>query len=272
MSAPILVTGGTGKTGSRVTELLRQSGFAPRVAARGAQGADGARFDWHDATTYAPALEGVRAIYLVAPTDTGDPMSAMRGFLEMALERPIERLVLLSASSLEAGGPMMGAVHAFLRDRAPHWFVLRPTWFMQNFSQGPHAATIRDENAIYSATQAGRVPFIDADDIAACAVAALTGSLPNRDAILTGPQALSYDEVAAILSETLGRTIKHRRLSEDELSARYLSLGLPPDYAPILARMDTAIAGGSEDRVTDEVQTITGHAPDSFRAFARANW
>ena len=270
MNQPILITGGHGKTASRLLEQLRQSGVATRLASRSAAGENTVRFDWHDATTFAPALAGVGAISLVAPTDTADPFGAMQPFLEMALQRGVKKFVLLSASSLEVGGPMMGAVHQFLRDNAPHWFVLRPTWFMQNFSEGPHANTIRDENAIYSATQTGRVAFIDARDIAAVAATALTTDLPNRDAVLTGPQPLSYDEVAAILSEVTGRSIVHQRLSEAQLTERYRALGLPADYAPVLASMDTAIAGGAEDRVTAEVQTLTGRAPNDFRSFARA--
>ena len=271
----ITITGGNGKTGKRLAEQLRGRGLQARIASRSARGASAVRFDWHDAATFAGALNGTSALYLVAPTDSADALGAMRTFLEMALQRGVEKLVLLSASSLEAGGPMMGAVHEFLRDNAPHWFVLRPTWFMQNFSEGPHQITIRDENAIYSATQKGRVPFIHAGDIAAVAATALTSDLPNRDAVLTGPQTLSYDEVAAILSEVTGRSIVHQRLSEAQLAQRYRDQGLPADYAPILAAMDTAIAGGSEDRVTAEVQTLTGHAPNDFRSFARAahaNW
>lgn len=268
MSDLVLITGGTGKTGSRLALALHKRGLEARIASRSAGGEGAVRFDWRDETTFAAALDGVSAIYLVAPTDTSEPLDVMRPFLDRALQTGVERFVLLSASSLEAGGPMMGAVDAFLRERAPEWMTLRPTWFMQNFSEGPHRVTIRDENAIYSATENGRVPFIDAADIAAVAAAALLGSLPNRDAILTGPQTLSYDEVAAILSQISGRSIAHYRLSESELSARYEAQGLPPQYAPILAKMDTSIARGAENRVTDEVKTITGQAPASFESFA----
>lgn len=273
MSDLILITGGTGKTGSRLAGALREGGLEARIASRSASGEGAVRFDWRDATTFGAALDGASAVYLVAPTDTSEQLDAMRPFLNRALETGMERFVLLSASSLETGGPMMGAVDAFLRAHAPQWMILRPTWFAQNFSEGPHRATIRDENAIYSATDEGRVPFIDAADIAAVAATALAaaarpGRLPNREAILTGPQTLSYDEVAAVVSQITGRTIKHHRLSESELTARYESQGLPPQYAPELAKMDTAIARGAENRVTDEVKNFTGHPPTDFRSFA----
>ncbi len=268
MRNQILITGGTGKTGSRLAQQLRERGLEPRVASRSPRGEGTVRFEWHERATFTDALAGVRAIYLVAPTDTASPLDAMRPFIEQAIDSGISRFVLLSASSLEEGGSMMGGVHAFLKHHAPSWIALRPTWFMQNFSQGPHLATIREEGVIYSATGAGRVPFIDAGDIAAVAAQALTSQLPNGDPVLTGPQALSYDEVALLLSEILGRTIAHRRLSEAQLAARYEQAGLPPEYAPVLAAMDTAISQGAEDRVTGEVQRIAGHKPSNFCSFA----
>lgn len=271
MRDQILITGGTGKTGSRLAQKLHGRG-AIRVASRSPKNEAAVRFDWRDDSTFRAALDGIRAVYLVAPSDTTEPLEAMRPFLEQALGEGVEQFVLLSASPLEASGPMMGAVHQFLANSAPRWTVLRPTWFMQNFSEGPHCATIRDEGVIYSATGEGRVPFIDADDIAGVAAQALLDpDFLNRDAVLTGPQTLSYDEVAQSLSQALGRVVVHRHLSEAELAARYAAQGLPPDYALILAAMDTAISHGAENRVTDEVERITGRAPRDFAAFALAS-
>lgn len=164
---------------------------------------------------------------------------------------------------------MMGAVHAWLADTASEWAVLRPSWFMQNFSDGPHARTIRDEDAIYSATGSARVGFIDAEDIAAAAVACLTSAEPlNDDMILTGPEALSYEDTTGILSEVTGRTIRHVALSGRELGERFEAQGLPPDYARILADLDEAIRTGIEDRTTDGIARLTGKSPVSFREFA----
>jgi ergot alkaloid biosynthesis protein len=272
MRDQILVTGGSGKTGSRIVSRLRQGGLEPRVAVRSPRAAGTVRFDWLDAATFDQALEGVRAVYLLAPPDATDSLEAMRPFLEKALDEGVEKFVLLSASILEEGGPMMGAVHAFLKSHAPQWTVLRPTWFMQNFSEQQHLLTIRDEDMIYSATGDGRVPFIDADDIAAVVVHALvTSDFPNGDLVLTGPKTLSYDDVAAILSETLGRKVTHRRISEKQLSERFQNQGMPAEYADVLAAMDTAISQGGEDRVTNEVQRVTGHIPTDFRKFASQN-
>ncbi|WP_246245978.1 NAD(P)H-binding protein [Mesorhizobium zhangyense] len=168
----VLVTGGTGKTGSLVAQQLAARGVEARIATRKATTPVQVRFEWGDVASYRAALDGVDAIYLVAPTDRTDHLPAMRPLLEQAVEQGVAQLVLLSASSLLEGGPMMGEVHAWLHANAPRWVVLRPSWFMQNFVT-QHLPSIVNEGCIYSATQDGRIPFIDAADIAAVAVKAL---------------------------------------------------------------------------------------------------
>ncbi|WP_171180865.1 ergot alkaloid biosynthesis protein [Ruegeria sp. HKCCD8929] len=272
MTKTVLVTGGTGKTGSRVAEQLRAESVVPLIGTRSPQNESDVRFDWKDPSTFADAFESVEAVYLVAPTDTVESLGAMRAGLEAALAAGVNRFVLLSASSLEEGGPMMGAVHAWLRSNVPEWAALRPTWFMQNFSELQHRDPIRDQSAIYTATGDGRVGFIDANDIAACATAILVApSVDNTDYILTGPEAISYDVVAETLSSHLGRQITHHRLTVDGLAERHQDHGLPKQYAKTLATMDGAIAGGSEDRVTDHVPQLTGRAPTSFAEFVQKN-
>jgi uncharacterized protein YbjT (DUF2867 family) len=263
----ILVTGGTGKTGQLVAGQLAGRGIAARIATRRPTSAEQVRFAWNDPATYAPALEGVGAVYLVAPTDQTEHLSVMRPFLERAVAQVPGRLVLLSASSLAAGGPMMGEVHSWLAEHAPLWTVLRPSWFMQNFTT-QHRQAILEEGCLYSATGDGRVPFIDAADIAAVAAEALTSSmLPPGDHVLTGPEALTYDEVASAIRASIGIPVRHCRLTVDELAARYAASGIPRSYAVTLAGMDGAIARGSENRITPEVERITGRPANTFARY-----
>ena len=267
----ILVIGGKGKTGQRVVEHLTDNGTEVAVGTRAPTGSRDRFFNWADAASMA-AFEGCSAVYLVAPTDRTDHLDVMRPILESAVERGVRRFVLLSSSMLDRGGPMMGGVHAWLADTAPEWAVLRPSWFMQNFSDGPHAHTVREDNVIYSATGTARVGFIDAKDIAAAAVACLTSTDPlNDDRILTGPEALSYEDTARILSDVTGRTIRHVALSTKELADRFEAQGLPTNYARMLANMDKTISTGAEDRTTAGVAQLTGTAPGSFRSFAAKN-
>jgi ergot alkaloid biosynthesis protein len=273
MSGLVLVTGGTGKTGRRVAAQLRERGVACRVGARAVVSGEGAqRFDWTDSATWDNALKSVSAIYLVAPPIAGDPAPMMIDFIQRARERGITRFVLLSSSLLPAGGPAMGTVHLWLQENVAEWAVLRPSWFMQNFSEGQHLATIRDEDSIYSATEDGRVPFVSADDIAASAVAALTcTSSFNTDFVLTSDRAITYDEIAERISRAIGRTISHRRLSAEALAERHRVRGMGQIFAQTLAAMDAAIAAGAEDRVTGCVEYLAGRSPITFDAFVEAN-
>lgn len=267
----VLVTGGTGKTGSLVAQQLAARGVETRIATRTATTPEQVRFEWGDMASHPAALDGVDAIYLVAPTDRTDHLPVMRPLLEQAVERGVTQFVLLSASSLPAGGPMMGEVHAWLAANAPRWVVLRPSWFMQNFVT-QHLPSIVNEGCIYSATQDGRVPFIDTADIAAVAVEALIDpTFASGERVLTGPEALSYDEVAERIATVAQRPVRHCRLSVEELARRYIVYGVPEHYADALARMDDAIARGSEDRTTPEVELVTGRKPTRLTDFLAAH-
>ena len=269
---PILITGASGKTGRRVVEQLLGMGIHPRLALRTATGEDTVGFDWMAPETHLEALNGVGSVYLVAPPGVVEPLPVMLPFLQQALHSGVKRFVLLSASSLDKGGPMMGQVHAWLARNVPSWIVLRPTWFMQNFSEQQHLPTIVGEGSIYSATGDGRVGFIDAEDIAAVAAIALTEpDFPSGDMILTGPETLSYNAVAAVIANATGRDIQHRRLTEQQMMDRFVSFGVPAGFASGLAAMDSAIATGAEDRTTDNVSKVTGRPAGSFEDFVTRN-
>ncbi|MFI5976875.1 NAD(P)H-binding protein [Streptomyces sp. NPDC051452] len=269
-----LVTGATGTTGSRTVARLAAAGHRVRAAGRHATpvaGAEPVPFDWHDPAGHAAALDAVDRVYLVPPPGDPDPAAVMLPFLARARRAGVRRAVLLSSSAVPAGGPATGVVHQALPGLIEQWAVLRPSWFMQNFTGGhPHALGIRAEGVLRTATGDGRVGFVDAEDIAAVAARALTDARsPDTDLVLTGPQALSYDDVAALLTEVTGRTVTHRRVSYEQLRDR-LATTIPEEFAALLAGMDRAIADGAEDRVTDTVRTVTGRPPRSLRTHLTA--
>lgn len=267
-----LVVGATGTTGSRTAAGLAAAGHRVRAASRGASpvpNADPVRFDWYDPATHGAALEGVDRLYLVPPPGETDPAAVMLPFLRRARAAGARRAVLLSSSALPGGGPGVGRVHSLLPDLFEAWTVLRPSWFMQNFTGShAHAATIREHGTIWTATGRGRVGFVDADDIAAVAVRALTDDrAPDTDLVLTGPEALSYDDVAAIMTGATGRPVVHSPVGYEAMRER-LADQVPPEFAALLAGMDLAIAEGAEDRTTDTVLRLTGRPPNGLRAVA----
>ncbi|GAA1244895.1 NAD(P)H-binding protein [Kitasatospora nipponensis] len=270
-SGTTLVTGATGTTGRRVTAALIADGHRVRAAGRAAtpvEGAQAVRFDWNGPATWDQALEGVDRAYLVPPVGSSDPAAVMVPFLRRARAAGLRRAVLLSSSAIPAGGPAVGRVHVELPRLFDEWAVLRPSWFMQNFTGStPHARSIREDGAILTATGGGRVGFVDAEDIAAVAVRALTDEqAPNTDLILTGPQPLSYDDVATTITEVTGRPVVHRHLTFEQLRDRWAA-EIPLEFATMLAGMDRAIAGGAEDRTSDAVERLTGRPPGTLRAF-----
>ncbi|AXG79508.1 NAD(P)H-binding protein [Streptomyces paludis] len=280
-----LVIGATGTTGSRTVARLTAAGHRVKAASRTPQNTPltsqttntptptsptsptPVPFDWYTPATHAAALDGVDRVYLVPPVGDVDPAAVMLPFLRQARTAGVRRAVLLSSSAVPKGGPAVGEVHQALPELFEQWAVLRPSWFMQNFTGAHmHAASIREEGALLTATGSGRVGFVDAGDIAAVAARALTDEqAPNTDLVLTGPEALSYDDIAATVTEVTGRTVVHHPMSYERMRDRLAEV-MPPEFAALLAGLDRTIAEGSEDRVTDTVQRITGRPPRGFRA------
>lgn len=267
----VLVTGAAGTTGSRVVAEMRCRGVAYRSATRRPRSSDQVRFDWDDSSTFADALRGVHAVYLVGPIEVVDPSHQVEAFLDEATAAQVQRVVTLSSSAVEAGAPGPGVVHRMIASAMPEWTVLRPSWFMQNFfGDHPLAHAVR-HGEIVTATGDAKVAFIDAGDIAAVAATVLTDHAPhNTDYVLTGPEALSYAQAADIISRAVGHMVRHRSVDPDTLVALFTSAGLSADYATLLASLDAVIAAGAENRVTESVQRITGRRPRSLAEVVRA--
>ncbi|KAI1801858.1 putative ergot alkaloid A [Daldinia bambusicola] len=281
----ILLLGGRGKTASRIASLLHDAGHQFLVASRSTAPDSPyhqAVFDWTKPDTYgnpfikASALDmaPISAVYLVPPPifDLAPPMIK---FVDFAAKRDVERFVLLSASTIEKGGPAMGEVHQHLDSlNNIGYVVLRPTWFMENFSSPnePQNISIKTENKIYSATGDGKLPFVSADDIARVGFRGLTDKrLQNAEYVIIGPELLTYDDVAEILTSVLQRKITHMNLSEKELAKMLECTGMPAEDAKMLADMDGLIRNGAEDRLNDVVEEVTGTRPVSFIDFAIRN-
>jgi uncharacterized protein YbjT (DUF2867 family) len=276
-STRILLTGGQGKTSSRIAQLLISQGYLIRNAGRSASKLDNAQadhvlFDWYDDFTHETALQSISAIYLVAPPDM-HPEKVMIPFIRRALDASIHRFVLLSSASASEHGQVFGPVHQYLQEHAPEWAVLRPSYFMQNFTEGGHGHSLRQQGQIFTATGDGKVGFVDAEDISTVGFHALTDETPhNREHIITGPQSLSYAEVASLIHRLNGLTVKHLTITEDQLVQALTAAGVPVSYAAFLAGLDHRIrVEGSEEQVTDTVLRVTGREPRSIEDFIQDN-
>lgn len=275
-STLILLTGGQGKTSSRIAQLLHGQGYLIRRAGRSMprpgeeQVGEHVPFDWFDDSNHDDLLQDVQAVYLVAPASM-HPDEVMIPFIRRALDASVRRFVLLSSASIPEDGPVFGAVHRYLREHAPEWAVLRPSYFMQNFTDARHGHghSLRHSGHIYTAAGDGKVGFVDADDIAAVGFHALTDKEPhNRELIITGPESLTYDDVAEVIRRVTGLNAKHIHITPEELTERHKVAGLPGSYAEYLAGLDVRIRlEGLEDQVTDTVFRVTGREPRSLEQF-----
>lgn len=269
----VLVTGGTGKTGSAVARLLADRGdVEPVIANRSGGRAGGApswvRFDWHDEASTIQALEATRpdALYLIAPPRDPDPLSAMGPFIAAARERGVRRAVLLGAKPVASGDAGLGEVYPAVADAFEEWAVLRPSWFMQDFVTDHHLAAMVRAGVLQAASTDGRVAYIDAEDIAAVAAVALTSpTLDNGELVLTGPEALTPEVVATTIGGVLGRTIRVDHVTESAL-AEELAERMPAGLAAALAHADATSPG---DRTTDTVERVTGRPPRTLARFVR---
>jgi uncharacterized protein YbjT (DUF2867 family) len=269
MTSEVLVLGATGNTGSTIVEALKGHND---VKVRPASRSSTPRFDWFDAASHRGVLDGVARLYLVAPVGETDPIAVVGPFLEEAAHSGVRRVVMLSSSAVASGDPGLGTVDAMVRKIFHEWAILRPSWFMQNFvRRHPIGDSIRESGEFITATGDGRLPFIDARDIGRCAATLLTTSqAENREHMLTGPQALSYDDAAEIMSTVTSSPVRHRAVDTPRYVRFLVHAGYSAEFAAGLAALDEQIRDGKQSQVTDTVQRLTGRPPSSFEQFLHA--
>ncbi|MGP4101752.1 NAD(P)H-binding protein [Nonomuraea sp. KM90] len=268
---PILVTGATGKSGRRVVSRLRAMGLPVRAAARNGEHA----FDWTDSGTWDAALEDVRSVYIVQLDGT----KLVRPFMERAVRHGVRRVVLASGRGIDdpdyardSGGILAGIVdsEAAVRERGLEWTISRPGWFAQNFSEGFFADAVRAGELRLPAGD-GAASFVDAEDIAAVVVAALTEDRhAGRIYELSGPRAVTLAEAVATISEVTGRDIRYVPLSVEDYVAELVRQGLPPADAAAFADVIEPLREGTDEYVSDGVQRALGRPPRTFAEFARS--
>jgi uncharacterized protein YbjT (DUF2867 family) len=275
MSRSILVLGANGMVGRRLRPLLRAQSVDVRAASR-TPAPDQIGFDWYLPQTHGDALGGVDAVFLTPPALEACAAPMIGALLSSARQAGVSRVVLISSAAVAfAGEPRDGdrrRIEALVREAGMTWTIIRPSGFMQNFSEGLLLASILQAGAIFSATGDGAAAFIDALDVARVAVASLLES-GHSDAIyeVTGPDALSFGEVASIVGEAAKRKIAYHPISPEALATSLREAGVAESYSAMLLRDQLAIGRGEAAAVTSTVEKVTGAPANSFRTFAKAN-
>lgn len=262
MNEPVVILGGQGKTGGRVAGKLRDRGIAVRALSR----STGTRFDWEDKSTWENAVQGAAALFIVYQPDLAVPgaVDDIRQLTAIALRRGVKRMVLLSGRGEEEAQ----AAERVLQESGADWTVIRASWFAQNFS----------ESFILDALMSGELalpvadvkePFIDVDDIADVAVAALTDPTHiGRIHEVTGPRLLTFAEAVAEIAQASGREITFRQITPEDYAAALEQADVPGDFIWLLNYLFTTVLDGRNAQVTDGVYKALGRHPTDFAAYA----
>jgi uncharacterized protein YbjT (DUF2867 family) len=271
----ILVIGATGTVGSEVVRQLVATGERPRALVRDPATArqrlgdqvEQVVGDLDRPETIAAALAGVDRVFLLTTQSSRQP-EWERAVIGAAARTGVGQLVKLSVFRADEQSPLQvarqhGKAERVLAQSGLAATILRPVFFMQNLLAMVH------DGAIATAAGDGRVAMVDARDIAAVAVATLTGGgHAGKTYTLTGPEALSFYQVASILSRQTGRPLRHVRVPPDKVRVALQGRGVAAWYADDMAKLHSMLAVGYEEVVTDDIHRVTGRPPRTLAQFA----
>jgi len=256
-----LVLGGNGKTGRKVVERLNKLKIPVRIGSRSGD----PRFDWMDESTWQPALQDMDAVYITFQPDLAVPgtQPLIKAFAETAVRSGVKKLVLLSGRGEEEAQQC----ESLIINSGAAWTIVRCSWFNQNFS----------ENFLLDPILAGVValpvgnvgePFVDTDDIADVAVAALTEQGHDGQLYeLTGPRMLSYAQAVGEIALASGRDIRFVQVTPEEYAEELRSVHVPQDFIDFIIYLFTEVMDGRNAKLADGVQRALGRQPKDFSTF-----
>jgi uncharacterized protein YbjT (DUF2867 family) len=257
-----LVLGGTGKTGRRVAARLLTRRVPVRLGSRSGT----PLFEWKNRDSWALALRDVGAVYVTYQPDLAVPgaVDTVRSFAELAVKCGARRLVLSGRGEVEAQ-----RAEQAVPDTGADWTILRASWFAQNFSESFLLDAVLSGMV---ALPAGPVqePFIDAEDIADAALAALTDARHIGQLYeLTGPRLMTFGEAVAEIGKASGRALRYEQIAPAAFEAGLRQQSLPPGYADLLMYLFTTVLDGRSAYLADSVRRALGREPRDFADYAR---
>jgi uncharacterized protein YbjT (DUF2867 family) len=261
----IAVIGATGTVGRELVRLLVERGERPRVLTRDVSlarpvfgaGVDYAQADLDRPDTLPAALAGAERVFLLTPATSRQP-AREHHFVAAAVTAGVGHIVKASVFRADEMSPLgiarqHGEIETVIARTRLDWTFLRPVFFMQNLT----GQILNGQ--IVSAAGAGRVAMVDARDVAAAAAAALTDPAPGgRVYTLTGPQAVTFDEVAALVSSIGAADCLHRQVAPQQVREAMLRSGAERWFAADMARLHTMLAEGYEDVLTGDLNWLIG--------------
>jgi uncharacterized protein YbjT (DUF2867 family) len=265
MSDTTLVLGANGKTGGRVAARLEARGLSVRRGTR----AGAPPFDWEDPGTWPAAVEGMTAMYVSYFPDLAVPgaVDAVRELSAIADRAGVRRLVLLSGRGEEEAQ----AAEAVVASENIEWTVVRCSWFNQNFSEGYLLDPVLAGDVVLPAGSVAE-PFIDVDDIADVAVAALTerghgGKLYE----MTGPRLLTFEDAIGEIAAATGREITYTQTDLAGYVEAMSEHDVPADVIGLIGYLFGEVLDGRNAWVGDGVEQALGRPAKDFADYARDN-
>ena len=281
----ILVTGATGNIGSEVVKELLSD--APDVSIKAAVHSSQnvkkvksdarvkvIQIDYNEPETLREALNGVDKLFLLTP-DVPNAADLASNVVTQAKKAGIKQIVKQSVmgADLEADIGTMRLhrqVEKFIEQSGIPFTFLRPNEFMQNFVNF-HSPSIKGNNAFYVPLEDAKVSLVDVRDIAAVAVKSLIDEdkHKNKTYLITGPEALSYHQLAEILSNTTGRKINYVNISDEEARAAMKEIGMSDWLINTVSELSEYFRKGKASEISPAVEEVTGNKPISFSQFAK---
>jgi len=259
-------------------KVLLAEGFAVRAATRhihtipSSAGVEAVPFDYADTNSFQHALEGVTGVFLVSPPMEPEAQQLLAPFVESARDAGVPHLVFLSALGADQneGAPLRGVEHAVIDSGIP-WTILRPNFFMENFSSGFLAPMIKDHGSIFLSAGDGRTSLVSTEDIADVATAAFRDGLAGEEYALTGSEALDHTEVAQAISAVIGRNIAYHDIPEELMLQGARGQGLPEGSVQYLGELYRGVRAGRWAVVSDDIRRVIKRDPLSFQKFLETN-
>ena len=276
----ICVTGASGTLSSEVIRQLEAQDIPFRAAYFSGRSAEIARdrgieavtIDYNQPATLRAAFQDCAAVFLLGPNalnQTELELNAVDAARAAGVRHIVKQSVMGAGEEAYSLANIHRPVEKAIETSGMAWTFLRPNSFMQN-AVTFMAPTITAENAFYSASGQARISHIDVRDIAAVAVAALTAAGHEKKIYtLSGPEALTYDEMADELSKVLGRVIRHVSLPTADLRAGMLAEGMPEAIADRMLDLERYFREDGGSTITDDVKRVTGRAPRRFAEYVR---
>ena len=260
----ILVIGGTGKTGQKVVKRLSEAGHNVRIGSRSATPA----FDWENPETWSQSMEGMDKVYITFQPDLAVPgaLEAIEELTKKAKQSNVKKLVLLSGKGeREAELCEQVVIHSGL-----DYTIVRASWFNQNFSESFFLEPILEGFVALPQAEA-KVPYVDTDDIADVAVAALLGEEHNGKIYqVTGPRQLTFKEVIQEISDASGRDIAFTPIALPAYTQVMKQQGVPADFVWLIEYLFSEVLGNPNNaEITHDIEKVLGRKPKDFSQYVK---